>query len=369
MAEIPGCLVTPEGLTKTTFRVVLRGERVAWTDSDEMAKRDGGWFDTKGLRQGADVMPRTLIFHSLTSTGKSYRVTPIDREAGPERYLVKQPKEFKDFRITGGVVSDNFVYPVLLSSHLGPFQLLEPAQAILPFLRDEGGWRPVSRTALAAIPRDAQVIDRILQAFDTDSQGVFDRIDTDRGKLRALSTLAAHADDDDAWLVVVGAGGDRPAAACRRLADSAAARLVIDQTLYWTVLTGDHAEKKALYLTGMLNSEACDDSIKLFQPQGLLGPRHIHLLAARATPPFDPEDNAHMTVVRKTRALVESLEAALAKEPRLTDVNYSMPHRRRAIRSLLAALPEYEEYDRACRVVYAVDVDEDSRTDDPDPLA
>ena len=131
-------------------------------------------------------------------------------------------------------------------------------------------------------------------------------------------------------------------------------RLIIDQTLYWTVV---ESEDEAIYISGLFNSDGLDLLIKDYQPQGQFGPRHIHELPARVTPGFDASLASHMAVVDATRALLAELDAIRAN-PELSmifDPARHLPSRRTAMRSrALPALPSYADYDAACRELYGL---------------
>ena len=58
-------------------------------------------------------------------------------------------------------------------------------------------------------------------------------------------------------------------------------RLVIDQTLNWHLAD---SEEEAIYIVGLLNSNAMSDAIKDFQPEGGFGKRHIHTLPYKIIP-------------------------------------------------------------------------------------
>lgn len=77
------------------------------------------------------------------------------------------------------------------------------------------------------------------------------------------------------WLVLSNAGGANPCSAYIDLDEIDATKLIIDQTLYWYLAD---SEDEAIYITGMLNSDALSDLISDFQPDGGFGKRHIHTI-------------------------------------------------------------------------------------------
>jgi hypothetical protein len=60
------------------------------------------------------------------------------------------------------------------------------------------------------------------------------------------------------------------------------------------------SEEEAFYLLGVLNSAVVNEAIKPYQPQGLMGERHIHRrpFEACAIPLFDPKNPLHQRIAR-----------------------------------------------------------------------
>ncbi|WP_139269358.1 hypothetical protein [Pseudomonas aeruginosa] len=117
------------------------------------------------------------------------------------------------------------------------------------------------------------------------------------------------------------------------------------------------SEDEALYLVGLLNSDAVNEIIKEFQPRGQFGARHVHTLPIGVTPEYNPSDAAHADVVAKTRILLDQWEVAKVADAEITgllDPNKSLAQRRRRLRLKVQALPGYLEYALACRNLYGV---------------
>ena len=132
-------------------------------------------------------------------------------------------------------------------------------------------------------------------------------------------------------------------------------RLIIDQTLYWTIVD---SEDEALYISGLFNSDGLDQLIKDFQPHGQFGRRHVHELPTKVTPGFNPCLASHMAVVNATRALLVDVELARLKPKfnKTFDPAGHLPTRRAAMRAeVLAKLPAYAAYAAACRELYGID--------------
>jgi len=159
----------------------------------------------------------------------------------------------------------------------------------------------------------------------------------------------------EGWLVFWGAGGNLACAAYANAQAYSEDKLIIDQTLYWTVAS---TEDEAIYLTGLFNSEAIKAVIVPFQPCGSFGERHIHKLADQITPRYDAENEDHADVVEKTKSLLSEWRHAEGTDPRiqkLFDPNAgSLPSRRSKARKILKKLAAYPAYDRACRKLYGI---------------
>ena len=300
VATLPGALVSENGPEARAFNKVTQRNRVAWTDNPAIADADD-LFMAVSFTQGADVMPRTTYFHKITKVAGAidrYRIAPFELDDDSTDYRVKAAKKFTDFRITPRVVEGQYIYDVLLSSHLAAFDLAPPTKAFLPVVKDHGdGWQPVNEANLAAHPQTKAAFDEILVAYGGAKTlaNLFVYIDTVRKKLQV------QIFPEDSYIVVYGAGGGIPCSAYLKTSDYDLDKLVIDQTLYWHV-TNDADE--AIYLTGMLNSESIDILITDFQPIGAFGKRHVHTLAPSIIPLFDSEHPDHTAVVDATLDLI-----------------------------------------------------------------
>jgi len=350
----PGKLERVDGYEPLQFRVLTLGDRVIWSDNPDA--EDGAWFDDIQLRQGADVMPRTAIFFETAPVGNPtedrWRIASIDRSTSPLAYLVNEGKKLTDFRVTPRVVPGRYLFDVLLSKHLVPFVLGEPARGFLPIERNASGvWQPVTATQLAATPEAKNAFGEVFTALGptVGRDEYFASIDSDRRKL-SVQQLSGTG-----YLLVFGAGGTYACSAFAPMSRFDSDRLIIDQTLYWTVVD---SEDEAVYISGLFNSDGLDLLIKDFQPQGQFGRRHVHELPTKVTPGFDPSLASHMAVVDATRALLAELES-IRSGPELSmifDPARHLPSRRTAMRSrVLPSLPSYGDYDAACRELYGLD--------------
>jgi len=130
-------------------------------------------------------------------------------------------------------------------------------------------------------------------------------------------------------------------------------KLIIDQTLYWAWIS-DY--KEALYLTGMLNSNAVNEAIKAFQPRGQQGERHVHELAFNVTQPFDASNSLHLAVVETTEKLIREYHEALTDEDwaQWLRPEKSLARRRSKLRTLISTLPSFADYSEACNATYKI---------------
>ena len=351
--SFPGEIASPDGFAPCTFRVLTLGDRVIWSDNPNA--EEGNWFNDIQLRQGADVMPRSAIFFNAEPVGipseDRFRLSTIDRSTSGLAYLVNEGKKLTDFVLPPVVVSGRYLFDVLLSKHLVPFVIGDPARGFLPFERDAAGtWRPVAAARLAATPRVEAAVNDILSAL---GPGVglgeyFHSIDSNRRKLSVQEFPAGG------YLVVYGAGGTYACAAFAPLSRFDPSRLIIDQTLYWTVV---ETEDEALYICGLFNSDARDVMIQGFQPHGQFGRRHVHELPTKVTPGFDPSVAAHMAVVDATRELLHDIAAQRsdAQWSTIFDPARRLPSRRSKMRSeLMPSLSSFAAYDEACKELYGL---------------
>lgn len=350
-ADFPGAVAGRSGRLPRQFRVIkLAADRTAWSDAAGAASTRS--FDAISVRQGADVMPRRAIFFEAEeATGGRYKIAPIDVATSKSAYLLKDEKKLKDFKIRLTTVPGRFVFDVLISKHLVPFDIGRPAKALLPIVRkSDGSWGLISATTLAATPAAEAAFAEVLAALGDGNRAL--SLDEYFDKLDARRKLTQQRLPSDGYLFVHGAGGAFPCAAYAPVSDYDGTRLIIDQTLYWAVVED---EDEAVYLTGMLNSDTLNDRVKEFQARGAFGRRHVHELPTKVTPSFDATDALHVAVVDATRKLLAEYATARKKPPAeiYDDPNKALAPRRSALRKLAHSLPAFGEYDAACVAAYA----------------
>jgi len=336
--------------TATTYHIVKSNGRTAWTTTPPAAaavkvatkKSIGPLF-----RQGADVMPRGIVFHASVKNGASWNLGPITA-GSPFYFLRSDGHRLKDFVLTASGVSEQVMFDVLISKHLAPFELATGAKGLLPFQYGTGGWEPRTGPGIAALGgATSGAIKSALAAINESVDQFFETVDTDRKKLSGQGWTAQD------WLVLAPAGGKLPCAAYIRGDQIPCDKTVIDQTLYWGCVT---TEDEAIYITALINSQAVIEVIKAHQPRGAFGERHIHKLAFDRTPAFDSTNPDHRAIVDAAKALLSEWSTR-RMQPDIQLMLSPQKHmitRRTKIRKALEQLPSWDAYQIACASLYGV---------------
>lgn len=360
--SIPGAYVPENGtLQPLQFHVVTFGSRTVWTD--RKVEDAANLFHPANFEQGADIMPRKLFFHEVVPTKKTNMVSlePIKQGSSNLTFLVNDTKQCKNFRLsTPCIVPKEYIFDVLLSKLLSPFIVASPVKAFLPIARDpSGSWAPLSEFEITRC-KDTAVA---LRAFTHISKEIAKLDDVPQktikniwGRINFRNKIGKQLISDKGYLVLTGAGGSDICAAYLSVEDISSHRLIIDQTLYWAWVK---TRAEAIYLTGMLNSEAANELIKAFQPRGQQGERHIHELAFGITPPFDLTQEVHAEVVRATEVLCTEYHAHINEAKKSKDgflrwlhPSQNLARRRSKLRDVIKSLPSYESYTNACKNIY-----------------
>lgn len=219
---------------------------------------------------------------------------------------------------------------------------------LMPGKKVNGQWKAISAT------------DRAL--MNTSTAYIFNQIEEDANTPSSLATylhntiniygkLDKQNFSTKNWMVLSSASGANPCAAYISLEALDRSRLIIDQTLYWYLAD---TEDEAIYIVGLINSDALSDAIKDFQPEGGFGKRHIHTLPYKIIPKYDNENAAHIEVISRTRELMREW-VALCREGEYANLlqpnSSSLSSRRRRQQSAIRSLETYEVYETACHAV------------------
>ena len=342
LATIPGRVVPGPGQDAPHY--VHSGARSVWSHSHHsmgsVAPYPAGFWS-----QGADIMPRRLVFFDVAPAAAQRMTISTIRRASPNSFLVNDAKKHKSFEITKRTISQRFVHRVYLSKHLAPFALAPPSRAVLPALFQGTRWYPALETKISMSPQAEAHFNRVI------NESSFDSLDNwwDSG-IDMRGKLSQQSHSTGSWVVVYGAGGAIPAASY--FPTNSSEPVIIDQTLYWAKC---NSKEEALYIVGLLNSLAIREQIDGYAPVGEFGERHLHLLPARAMPKYDRLNSVHAAVVDNTRALVAELHSEAAANPQIAScftTTIGMPARRRKLRAAIQRLHTAESYENACSAVF-----------------
>lgn len=330
------------------YKLVKRGRRSAWTTNGR--KEDNVKFvgdKSVGFRQGADIFPRTALFHEFRRqpNGK-WSIFEIGRES-ELYYLISEKKKDICRDIEVWDFDGRYIYECLTSKHLSPFFLSAPVKVIIPGQKIQGEWHAISGDELALMNESTRYV---FEKFQDEIQiklksWLLDKINI-YGKLERQNFTKGK------WMVVSNASGANPCAAYFCLDNREKERLVVDQTLYWDVTD---TEEEAVFLAGIINSQAMADAIRDFQPQGEFGRRHIHTLPYQILDEYDSKNCVHYNIVKCTGKLMKEWEDMCLTEEwnRLLSPNSGkLSRRRRRQKEGIKKLYSYPEYEEACETYF-----------------
>lgn len=340
--------------TELLFYRNIQGNRTAWSEQD-LSGSDDGFYIPANFRQGADIMPRNLLFYEVSQSinPQLYNVKSIHPTTSPIAFTVKDAKKFNDFNLTTRILPKSLFFDILTSNLLTPFHVAEFQKALLPIKKNNSNvWEVLSDSEIAMHGATAQntfgLISKTIDPQSTSVDTIFKLIDV-RGKLKQQVV------NDSGFIVITGAGGGKVCSAFIDVSNIDVSRLILDQTVYWTQVS---SEDEALYLTGLLNSDAINSIIEDFQPRGAFGKRHVHKLPFGVTPPYDANQPSHQEVVINTKALLLEYEQLKTVQPTLKAVlnpNYGALSRRRStLLSFIKNLNSYKAYEEACESLYGL---------------
>lgn len=326
-----------------------QGNRSAWTYKGrdiEIADILGS--DALKFCQGCDLFPRTALFHEFERRSNgNWDIKPIKRTS-ILRYLVNDQKKASCNELTANNVDKSYIFDAFISKHLSPFYMATPAKVLMPGKKVDGQWEAISASDRALMnPGTSYVFNQIEEDANTPSSLVTYLYDT----INIYGKLDKQDFSTKNWLVLSSASGTNPCAAYISLKILNRARLIIDQTLYWYLAD---SEDEAIYIVGLLNSNALSNAIRDFQPDGGFGKRHIHTLPYKIIPKYDDEDIAHIEVVSKTRDLIKEWAELchVGEYAKLLQPNSSsLSSRRKRQQSAIRNLEAYAGYENACHAV------------------
>ena len=330
------------------YTLVRQGERTAWTNSGRNvtlaeAIGDGG----VNFTQGADLMPRTVVFHkTINRPGGRWDLEPITEDSDL-RYLMNDVHQWNCKDLVAAGVSGAYMYDAYLSKHMSPFFVAEPAKAFIPGRSEGGKWRPVDAGERALVSAGTEAAFAQIEAgMGMNLAAYFTRKVNLRNKLDQQNFSTGN------WLVLSNAGGANPCAAFVDLSGKDRTRILVDQTLYWHIA---QSKEEALYIVGMLNSSAMSEAIKDFQPDGGFGKRHIHTIPYKMIPPFNEDNPVHVEIMEKTQILMNewlSLGGGDGIGRYLEPGSGTLSMRRRRQQTAIRELSSFSAYDLACKILF-----------------
>ena len=342
--ESTGVLALPDGLEEVEFSIRKIGEmRTAW-----VLEKEGEPIVAEGMKnlpqQGADLMPRTTVcVVVLNNDGTEYRVDTPHKDVR-WAFTVKAAKQLKNESFSGHV-APCFIHRMAQSENLLPFLLgVHCSPIAIPAKRgDDGVWQiyddvEIRRMGFTQTARRFRTIN--LKLEDVGKRKSLQQRINERGK------LLKQIFDSEGYIIIAGAGGKHICATCIPVSD--AQDLVIDQTLYWKVIS---AADEAWFYVGMLNSRAMTEAIKPFNPKGAFGERHIHTLPYRLMPAFDPANEDHVLIATLARETATIAQTIVANDDYLRNLNHKLYLRRTRLREKLFTKEQMRNLELLCAAV------------------
>jgi hypothetical protein len=232
---------------------------------------------------GATLYPRMLVFVVDAPTGPVG--TPQGLRAVRSRRGALDKVPWSGLPDQSGVVEEIFVRPTYLGEHVLPFQLLPPAEAVIPYdgtrLLSGADDRIDRYPGLAEWWRGAETTWDNHKASAT-SLSLLEQVDY----MHKLSSQFPAAP----IRVVYSKAGNYLTAAI--LTDS---RAVVENKLYWATAAN---LDEARYLTAVLNAPILTELVRPYQSVGAFGPRDFDKYVWYVpVPEFDPSDRRHRHLV------------------------------------------------------------------------
>lgn len=334
----------PDLYVECNYTLNKQGNRSAWTNKGENAEfldviNSNPW----EFNQGADIMPRTALFHDFTKQPNgTWSIKKIDKTSELYYLLSDSHKDVCRDLVAEGF-SDDYMYDCLISKHLSPFFVARSAKVIVPEKNIDGRWKGLTDDEIALLnPGTSYVFNEIQTESEMPLSVLLEQRINIRNKMDKQNYSLAR------WLVLSNAGGTNPCAAYVDLNSLDKKKLIIDQTLYWYLA---ESEEEALYIVGILNSVTLSAAISDFQPQGGFGARHIHTIPYKIIPRFDANNDAHIEVVSGTRSLITEWTGFCNSDKvgkYLLPNSGSLNSRRRKLQTALRAMTSYGKYEEAC---------------------
>jgi len=254
------------------------------------------------VANGATLFPRSLCFVEPVQGAVSNRRAPFVRTS---RDALQDAKP--DWRLEiEGKVDAKFLYGTFLSKDLIPFVIRKFLLVALPVISNSHGDLQMveANEVLSQGYQDAYdwftQVEKIWESKRKDKKQNFAaRLDYDH--------LLTHQNPKAGSIVVYNSSGMNISAAVITAEESTTIDGIevvgmISENISWRYYA--KSEEEAHYLVGILNTPAVNEAIKPFQPQGLMGERHIHRRPFEACniPLFDSKSELHRQIAKVSAA-------------------------------------------------------------------
>jgi len=338
---------SPGKYENTNYVLHYQNRRTAWTSRQQTLDNPNETGVT--FIQGCDLFPRAALFHEFKERSDgNWDIAPIEARTSSVGYLVSDQKKSCCPNLSAINVDKNYVFDAFISKHLSPFIMSAPAKVLIPGRKIQGQWKAISSTDRALMNAGTSYLFNEIES-DANTPPSLDSYLEDKINIRGKLYRQNFMKHD--WLVLSNAGGSHPCAAYIHLDDKLRSRLIVDQTLYWHLAAN---EEEALFIVGLLNSDAMADAISDFQPEGGFGRRHIHSIPYELTPVFDYDNETHVRLVAQTRKLIDEWKDSCASGRYLDLLNPnsgSLNSRRRRQQTGIRGLETYAGYEQVCRLI------------------
>lgn len=326
-----------------SYALITQGKRSAWSNQGRNSDILDIVSSYSGLfPQGADIMPRTALFHDFQKQPNgTWKIKEITEDSSL-LYLLSDCKKDICKKLTATGFDDAYMYDCLISKHLSPFFISSSAKVLIPGKKEKGIWGELTEEDIASMNSGTSfVFKEISRECEVSLPQLF-------AKINILDKLKNQTFSGKRWLVLSNAGGGHPCAAILDLNNLNIEKLIVDQTLYWYLT---QSKKEAVYIAGLLNSSALSAAISEFQPQGGFGARHIHTIPFKIMPKFNTNNDKHENLVKITERLITEWKTIYDSEEKkkfFSPSERSLASRRTKLRLLLQTLPSYKQYEDAC---------------------
>lgn len=237
------------------------------------------------VRQGSNLVPRVLLAVRERDAGPLH--VPIGRVAVESARLGGEKEPWKDLDTQRGEIEERFLMPILIGDSLLPFCLRGDVRAVIPWdgtkLLSGANEEIEAYPGLAGWWRSAERL-WLRHRSETTTLDLSGQINY-QGKLKSQFPPGEHR------VAYTGRGEIVTAA---RISNPKA---IVDHALYWA---GFESPEEALYVVGVINTQALHTRIVNALSKGLFGGRNIHRAPFLIPwPQFDADDDLHTAIARE----------------------------------------------------------------------